>query len=302
LTGRLEAGQSLSESLASHKEYFPPLYISMVEAGEKSGNLAEVLFQASNYYKTIDDFRKKITNVLIYPAMLTLLSVGVIIFLVKLMVPPYVDMYSGFNVDFPLSLKFLVSLEEFLRPNVFWLVIAPALLVGLIAFVFSARRNEAMRMRAGMAILKIPLWGRMIKEAILSRSIATLVILLRSGVPLSESLSIIRDLIANRPLKKAFESAAEQVSEGESLSQALLKQPVFPLEIAMVIRSGEARGELIDSLDGAIKMCEGNFEFSSRMILSVAEPALLVVLGVVVVSMAVSLFYPLYSLVTYLGT
>ncbi len=301
MTGQLETGRTLAESLAYHKEFFPPLYINMIDAGEKSGNLAEVLHQASQYFRSVEDFRRKFLNVLIYPAILTVLAVAVLLFLIKLMVPPYVEMYSGFYIDFPLSLKSLVWIEEFIRPNLFWAVITPLTLIALGAVAIYARKNETLRMYRDRIILRIPVWGQLIKEAILTQSIATLAILLRSGIPLHESLGIIRNLISNRPLRNAFESVTEDVLEGQPLSQPLVKQSVFPLELAWLIRNGEVRGDLVGSLDGAKRMCQSKFEFASQMILGVLEPTLLVIMGAIIVAVAIALFYPLYSLSKYLG-
>lgn len=298
---QVESGRNLSESLALHEGFFPPLYLSMVEAGEKSGNLAEVLFQASQYLKSITDFKRKFLYILFYPVMLCIIALGVLVFLLKIMVPPYIDMYSGFHVDFPPSLKLLVALEEFLRLNAFWTISVPAGLVAVIALVLAIRRNESMRMLFDRFLLKIPLWGEMIREVVLASSFSTLTVLLRSGVPLYESLRVARDLISNRPLRRAFELGAQEVLEGQSFSVALVKQPLFPLEVAWVVRNGEARGDLIGALDKARQTCQSKFEFTSQIILSVLEPALLIMIGAIIVSITISLFYPLYSLSTRFG-
>ena len=302
LSWQTESGQNFSESLEYHKEYFPPLYISMVKAGEKSGNLAEVLFQSISYFKTTGDFRRRLLNLFIYPAMLTMLSAAVLILLIKVMVPPYIEMYSGFRTDMPMPLMILIWVEEFLRPNTFWKVIAPLFLIGLIILISTVRRSEAARMYFRGLMLGIPVWGKMAKDAILARSLATLAILLRSGVPLYESLGIIKDLSPLWSLREAFGWAAEHVSEGDSLSEAIVKQPDFSLELATLIRNGELRGELIESLEDASRMSREQVEFSARVLLSVLEPTLLIIMGVIVVSITVSLFYPLYGLSKYLGT
>ena len=299
---QLESGRNLSEGLGQHKGFFPPLYLSMVEAGEKSGNLAEVLFQASKYYEAIEEFRRKLQIILVYPAVLAALGLGILVFLLKLMVPPYIDMYSGFNVDFPFSLRLLVQMESFLSPNMFWKAVAPVSLCVIVAAVFAMRRNETVRMQLDRLMLRIPFVGKMALEIILARSFATLSILLESGVPLYEALSIVKNLISNRPLRKAFENGADEVLEGQPFSQALVKQPLFPMEVAWVVRNGETRDDLIGSLDKAKQICNNKFEFSSQMILSVFEPALLMAIGLVIVSIAASLFYPLYSLSKHLGS
>lgn len=300
VAGSVESGRDLTESLSMQGDYFPPLYVSMVEAGEKSGNLADVLFQASRYFKFGEDFRRKFLHILLYPAALTVLAGGVLIFLLKVMVPPYIDMYSGFHVDFPLSLRLVVQLEQFFSPNLFWKAFAPGGLIALIAFVRAARRNETMRASLDRLVLRVPLWGNMTRDAILARSFATLAILLRSGVPLFESLNIVKNLISNRPLRDAFESGAAEVIEGQLFSQALLKQPRFPLEIAWIVRNGETAGDLPDSIERAERVCRSKFEYTSKVILSVLEPALLIAIGTIIVSIAASLFYPLYSLSRYL--
>jgi general secretion pathway protein F len=273
----------------------------MVEAGEKSGNLAEVLFQASQYLKSIADFRRKFLYILFYPAILSILALGVLVFLLKVMVPPYIEMYSGFHVEFPPSLKLLVTLEEFMRINTFWTTSIPAGIVAVIAVVLMARRSEAVRMLIDRIMLRIPIWGEMIREVVLASSFSTLTILLRSGVPLYESLKVAKDLVSNRPLRRAFELGADEVLEGQPFSVALVKQPIFPLEVAWVIRNGEARGDLIGALDKAKQTCQSKFEFSSQIILSVLEPAFLIMIGAIIVSIAASLFYPLYNLSTHFG-
>ncbi|MBI4832938.1 MAG: type II secretion system F family protein [Candidatus Lindowbacteria bacterium] len=301
IIAQLEAGKSLSESLALQREYFPPLYISMVEAGEKSGNLTEVLYQAAAHFRSVEDFRKKFVGALIYPAMLTLLSVVVLISLIKLMVPPYVEMYSGFHVDFPLSLRLLVSVEALLGLNRFWTPILVVILAATVMFAARTRRDESFRRSFDEFILRIPVWGEMAKEAILAQSVSTLAILLRSGAPLHESLSLVRNMVSNRSMTTAFDSVCAEVAEGNPFSQALVKQPVFPLEIAWLIRNGETNGDLPGALDEARRMCQSKFELSSRFILSVLEPALLVIFGVLIVLIVVSLFYPLYALTKFLG-
>ena len=302
ITVDLEAGQDFSESLRSYKDLFPPLYLSMVEAGEKSGNLAEVLHHVSEHFKAVEDFRRKVLGVLIYPSMLTVLAVGVLIFLVKLMVPPYVEMYSGFHADLPMSMRLLVTSEELLRLDSLLLPSVVAALAILAVFIFVVRKNETLCLYRDRAILHIPLWGQMTRDAALVRSISTLRIILKSGIPLYESLEIVKNLVSNRPLKIAFESAADAVLEGEPLSQPLVKQPVFPLELAWIIRSGETKGDLVGSLDQAKRICQNRFEFSSQVIMTVLEPALLAIVGAFIVYVAASLFYPLYSLSQYLGT
>ncbi len=296
----IESGRDLTESLSMQGGYFPPLYVSMVEAGEKSGNLAEVLFQTSRYFQSGEDFRRKVVHILLYPAALTVLAGGVLIFLLKVMVPPYIDMYSGFHVDFPLSLRLVVQLEQFFSPNLFWKVFAPGGLIALIVLVRAARRNETMRASLDRLVLRIPLWGKMTRDAILARSFATLAILLRSGVPLLESLNIVKNLISNRPLRDAFESGASEVLEGELFSQTLIKQPLFPVDIAWSVRNGEIAGDLPDSIERAERVCRSKFEYASKVILSTLEPALLIAIGAIIVSIAASLFYPLYSLSKYL--
>ena len=301
-TGQLEAGHSLSESLAYQGGQFPALYVSMVEAGEKSGNLAEVLYQVSEHFKSVEDLRRKLVNVLVYPAIVTILAVGVLVFLIKLMVPPYVELYSGFHAELPFSMRILVGAEKILGLNVFWIVFGLCLAAAGVALIVMARRSEAVRASLNRVILRIPFWGPMIRDSILVRTLGTLATLLRAGVPLDDSLNIVKNLISEGPVKAAYELAADTVSEGAPLSQALVIQSEFPLEIAWVIRNGETRGDLVGALDEAQKMSQGKFEFSSKVILSVLEPALLIVMGIIVISIAVSLFYPLYSLSKYLGT
>lgn len=297
---RLESGKSFSASIAEHRDFFPPLYVNMVEAGEKSGDLSEVLYHVASYYRSVENLKRMFTGALLYPSMLTILSLAVLFFLIKLMVPPYVDMYSSFHIGFPPLLKSLVFVEQVLRMNVLF-VIGLGGLAALIALAPAAKMSKALRHCFGALALRIPVWGEMIKDAILAQSIGSIAILLRSGVPLCESLNTVKDLVSDGPLKDAYETAAAEALEGQTLSQSLIRQTIFPLEVVSAIRNGETSGELLGALENAKRMCQGKLELRSRIVLSVLEPTLLVVLGIIIIFIVVSLFYPLYSLSKYLG-
>lgn len=297
----LEAGGSFSESVAEYAGYFPPLYVSMVIAGEKTGVLAETLFRAANHFKSIDDFKRKLLNMMVYPALVLIVAMAVLVFLVKVMVPPYIDMYSGFHKEFPTSLQFLVSLEGFLSNDTIWMVFAPAIVVMVGVFVYIVRRNQTLQAYRGHIVIRIPVWGEMIKHFIFAQTFSTLAVLLQSGTPMRESLDIVKDLISNWPLSRALAIAAEEVAEGDPLSQPLLKDPLFPLDLAWLIRNGEIKGDMIGSLENASRMCRSKFDFTSRLIFSIMEPILFFAVGAVVVAIAVSLFYPLYTLSQHLG-
>jgi type II secretory pathway component PulF len=299
VSGQVESGKSLSESLSGYATYFPPLYASMIEAGEKSGNVAEVLFLIAAYFRSTRDMKRKLLNIMIYPLMLTFLAMAVLFFLIKLMVPPYVEMYSTFQVRFPAILSFLVQIEKLLQPVV---ILVGVVLVAAVVLILSIQLKRPGRGKAAdHFVLKIPIWGEMIKEALLAQGLSTLELLLRSGVPLQESLRLVSDTISNRVLQDAFSSATEDVSEGRTLSENLVRQPLVSLEIAWIIRNGEINGNLTKALANAASMCQSKFEFSSRMILSVLEPLLLFSMGAIIVSIAIALFYPLYALARYLG-
>lgn len=299
ISAELDAGQSFSESLAEHADYFPPLYISMVAAGERSGDLPGVLYEAASHFKSVDELNRKFTNVLVYPVMLSLLAAGVLVTLLKLMAPPYIEIYSGFQLEFPLSLKFIVGLERFLRMELLGAVIA--VVVAGIGFFLGAKRSAVAGGAFERLMFRIPVWGEMMKQALLLESISGLAILVRSGVPLHESLKVVEGLTTNRVLGRAFANAADGVAEGQSLSQSLLKQAVFPIEVAWLVRTGESSGDLVGAFEESKQLLQRKFELHSRMVFSVLEPGLLVGLGVVIIAIVVSLFYPMYALSKYLG-
>jgi len=296
---QVESGKSLSESISDYTTYFPPLYASMIEAGEKSGNLSEVLFLIAAHFRSTRDMQRKLLNILIYPFMLTFLAMVVLVFLVKLMVPPYVDMYSSFHIKFPGILSLLVQIEKLLQPAK---IVGGVILVAAgVALVFIQLRKPDRRKAVDNFVLKIPIWGVMIKEALLAHGLSTLELLLRSGVPLQESLRLVSDSISNRVLQDVFSSATEDIAEGKTLSENLVRQPLVSLEVAWIIRNGEINGNLTKALANAASMCHSKFEFSSLLILSVLEPLLLFGMGAIIVSIAIALFYPLYTLARYLN-
>jgi type IV pilus assembly protein PilC len=208
-------------------------------------------------------------------------------------------MYRTFGVKLPFIVTVLAQAERIINP-ISTIIAAVILMIG-VWFITSWLRDNRNKELLGRFFLRVPVWGEMVKEGLLTHNFSTIALLLKSGVPLTESLNVVKDITSNAALRDVFASAALDVSEGKTLSENIVKQSIVPLEAAWIIRNGEINGNLVKALENAATMCESKFDFSSRLILSVLEPALLFAVGAVVVSIAIALFYPLYSISSHLG-
>ena len=292
VANRIKTGDSLSDAFEAQTG-FPVMYTTTLLAGERSGNLQEVLERYVNFQKVSLTFRKKLTASLIYPALLLTLVFGLMIFLLAVVVPQFAVLYDQMGSKLPAMTMDLMNFGKWLNHNFIWLLLG-ALTVAFIAYRFSITergRDVIDNVRVGL-----PVFGKIwlkYQVALFSRTLSTL---LTGGLPLVPSLETAARSISSRKVSRAVVSSIGTVREGKSLAESLTQTNIFPGLSTEMITVGEQTGALPQMLNSVAEFFEEDVATALTASLALIEPAILIVMGVVVVFILISLYLPIFSL------
>ena len=292
VAGRVKRGESLSAAFEAQSG-FPLMYTTTLLAGERSGNLPEVLERYTSFQKVSLAFRKKLTASLIYPSLLMTLVIGLMIFLLAVVVPQFAVLYDQMGSKLPAMTMDLLAFGKWLQHNFIWIALIAAI-VGASAYRFSLTergRDFVDGFRVGL-----PVFGKIwlkYQVALFSRTLSTL---LTGGLPLVPSLETAARSISSRKVSKAVFNSVTTVREGKSLADSLSKTGVFPDLAAEMITVGEQTGALPQMLNSVAEFFEEDVATALAASLALIEPAILIVMGVVVVFILISLYLPIFSL------
>lgn len=286
-------GYSLAEAMAEYPHVFDKLFTAMVAAGERSGHLDEVLNRLADYTEQRNRLKGQLVQALVYPTILTLVAIGVIIFLLVSVVPQIVEQFSGLDQDLPPTTTFLLAVSQFLQN--YGLFLLGIILVGLVVGG-QLLRKPSRRDKFDAWVLKVPLFGRVIKGVNTARFARTLSILSASAVPLLDGLRITGRVLTNRAMQIAVEEACDRVREGSSLRAALAQTKLFPPMMLHMIAAGEKSGELEQLLGRAADNQDRDFETTMNVALKIFEPALIVVMAGVVLLIVLAIIQPILEL------
>jgi type IV pilus assembly protein PilC len=292
VTNRVKTGEALSAAFEAQSG-FPVMYTTTLLAGERSGNLQEVLERYVSFQKVSLAFRKKLTTSLIYPCLLMALVTGLMIFLLTVVVPQFALLYDQMGSKLPAMTMDLLSLGKWLHHNFLWLVLMVAAIAAAVyRFSITDRGRDFMDgFRIGL-----PIFGKIwlkYQVALFSRTLSTL---LTGGLPLVPSLETAARAISSRRVSKAVHSSIVTVREGKSLAESLANTGVFPDLASEMIEVGEQTGALPQMLNSVAEFFEEDVSTALAAALALIEPAILIVMGVVVVFILISLYLPIFSL------
>ena len=292
VAGRVKTGEALSAAFEAQSG-FPLMYTTTLLAGERSGNLQEVLERYVSFQKVSLAFRKKLTASLIYPSLLMTLVIGLMIFLLTVVVPQFAVLYDQMGSKLPTMTVDLLSFGKWMQHNFIWLAAgAAAIGFGVYRFSFTEKgRDFVDGFRVGL-----PVFGKIwlkYQVALFARTLSTL---LTGGLPLVPSLETAARSISSRKVSRAVQTSIGTVREGKSLAESLGKTGVFPDLAAEMITVGEQTGALPQMLNSVAEFFEEDVATALTAALALIEPAILIVMGVVVVFILISLYLPIFSL------
>ncbi|MEX2164721.1 MAG: type II secretion system inner membrane protein GspF [Sulfuricaulis sp.] len=290
---RVLEGQSLARGLGMFPESFPDIYRSMVDAGEQSGRLDEVLGRLADYTENRQNLQQKVLLAFIYPALVTLVASAVVIGLLVYVVPQVTRVFENTGQALPLITVVLISISDFVRTGGWWW-----LSIGLMAIIVLrlALREPHLRLRWHYLLLRLPLVGRLLRGTNAARLSSTLGILTASGIPLLNAMQSAVQTVTNLPMRAAVEDALRQVREGGNLSRALGKTRLFPPMVIHLIASGEATGKLDQMLERAAVAQTRELENWVRALTALLEPLLILAMGAIVLFIVLAILLPIFEM------
>jgi len=291
--GEVLGGQSLAWALARHPAAFPEVYLTLVDAGERSGRLADVLARLAEYTEEREQLRGKVLLAFVYPALVTGVAVAVVTGLLVYVVPQVVQVFQNTNQALPLLTRALIGLSGFLRGYGGFVVIA------LAAAALGARAAlavPAIRERWQRRLLRTPVAGPLHRDLNSARLAATLAILVGSRVPLLTALRAGAGVVASLPMRRALEEAAARVQEGSGLARALGASKRFPPLMVHMIASGEASGRLGELLERAAAQQARSLERRIAAFIALLEPLLILAMGGLVLIIVLAILLPIFEL------
>jgi len=290
--GAVEAGQSLSTALARHPDAFPPLMVNMTRAGEVGGFLDAVLLQIAENYEAEVKLRAKIKSAMTYPTVVFVIAVLAVIGMLLFIVPVFAKMFADLGGTLPAPTRVLVFLSKALRLG------APVILVVGIAGVVIWSRvkdREGVRRVVDPLKLRVPVFGPLFQKVALSRFTRNLGTMLRSGVPILQSLEIVGDTSGNIVIRDASRAVEENVRRGESLTAPLTEHKVFPPMVVQMLAVGEDTGAMDTMLHKISDFYDQEVEATAEALTSLIEPLMIAVLGAIIGAMIVALYMPIFS-------
>jgi type IV pilus assembly protein PilC len=290
----VEKGSSLSQAMSKHPKAFGRLYVSMVRAGEVGGALDSVLVRLADTIEKQVELRRKVKSAMTYPAVVAILVLTIVAAMLLFVIPMFEGIYKQLGGTLPAPTQFLINLSKFLRK--LWFVV----FFGIIGGVFGFRKwiaSEEGRKQWDAIKLKVPIFGKLVRKTALARFSRTLSALVRSGVPILESLDIVAETAGNHVVATAVRETQAAVKRGDPLSKKLEEHPVFPPMVVQMMAVGEETGALDEMLDKIADFYDQEVEATVDAMTSLIEPLLIVVMGVCVGGMIISLYLPMFNII-----
>ena len=290
---RVRAGNSLSEAFEAHGSLFPGVYTASLLAGEKSGNLEQVIRRYVSYVKVVATVRRKTISALVYPTILLILALAVVALIVLRVVPEFDAFYQQYEAELPLSTQVIVAVSDFVRSYALLLIVGVAA-GGAALWIWLT--DPAQRERFDRWILKLPGLGPIAQKFATSQAARTLATLLGGGIPLVNAIDVAARSIRNKFIAHELQIAGQQVREGKALAAAMNDSGVFADVAIKMVEVGESTGALQEMLNSLADFYDEEIDTNLSRFITLVEPILLVVMGLVIAALLLALYMPLFSM------
>ncbi len=291
---QVEQGDKLSYALARYPKIFPSYYVNMIKVAEVGGLLEEVFRRLATFLEKQERLKKKIISALVYPVFILLVAVAILVIIMAFVVPAFMKMFKEYGETLPGPTQFLLTVSSLVRT--YWWII-PFLAIGVFVLIRILRRNSKIRYQMDRLFLKMPIIGGLLKRFYISRFAQTMGALLSSGVPMIESLEVVKETLTNDVFRAIAQQLIFVVQEGEDISSYLRSQVgVFPPLVVEMIKIGEETGTLPSMLSEIAEIYEDEMDIIVSSFTSVLEPVLIVFMGLVVGFIVIAMFLPLFTL------
>lgn len=290
----LQKGNTFSEALSRHKDVFPSIFISMVEAGELSGNIDIIMDRLANHFEKEYKIENKVKSAMTYPAILAIVATAVVIFLLTSIMPTFVDMYASSGVELPGITKTMIAMSEGIK-NYWYIVIL--VVMGIVLLISTMLKNSKIKYQSDYAKLQIPVVKNFILKIATSRFTRTLATLMGSGVPLLQALETVSGVTGNTYIASKVLEVREDVRKGSTLSLPLKKQNVFPPMVHNMIKIGEDSGAIEEILDKTADFYDEEVDTAVTRLTSLLEPVMIVFMAIIIGFIVIAMVMPMFDMV-----
>ncbi len=290
----VEEGHSLSKAISKHPDFFSPTYIALIKAGEAGGVLDNILSRLSDTLEKQTEFRGKVKGALIYPVIVVVGMVVVAFVMMVFVIPKMLSLYSEFGAELPTPTKILMTVSGFFVK--FWWLFLGAFAFFLNFFI-NYRRTKVGKRKTDELILKIPIFGDLQRQVVLTELTRTLSLLVGAGVPILDALAISSQVVGNAVISEALDEAAKDVEKGFPLAFSFSKHPdAFPYILSQMVAVGEETGKMSEVLAKVGHVFEVESDQKVKALTSAIEPLVMIVLGIGVGFLVIAVILPIYNL------
>lgn len=294
----IKRGETLASSMGKRKDVFPKLLTSMIDAGERSGNLDIILKRMAEYYEKETKIRGKIKSAMIYPIVLGVVAIIAITFILTFVMPTFVQMFEENNVELPMSTKMVLGTSKMLGKYgiIFFLV----LVIGII-LLGKYLKSEEGQYKLSVINLRLPVIKKLTQKIVVSRFTRTMGIVSSSGMSLVTSLEIVASVVGNKIAEKELLKVKEKVLKGEGLGDSIMNIKIFPPMLASMVKVGEEAGSLDSILDKTADFYDDELEREIQTATALIEPAMIVIMGVIIGFLLISILTPMFTMYNSIG-
>jgi type IV pilus assembly protein PilC len=289
----IQHGNSLSNAFAKHPAVFDTLFVNMVRVGETGGVLSQILDRVASYMEKTLRLQRKVKSALVYPAVVVSMAIIITTILLVKVVPTFAGIYDSFQATLPVPTLILITVSNILKKFLLLIII---LMIAIIVLIARWHKTEKGAIIIDGALLKMPIFGTLLRKVAISRFSRTLATLIQSGVPILESLDIVGKTIGNRVLEIVVEDVKNAVREGESIAAPLSKSVVFPAMVTRMVAVGEKSGQLEKMLVKIAEFYDDQVDAAVEGLTSIIEPLIIGFLGIVIGFIVVALFLPIINI------
>jgi len=294
LKSNVSAGKTLSESFSKYPQYFNNLYCSLIRTGERSGALDKILNRLGIYLEKTEALKKKIRKAMIYPAAIITVALIVSLVLLIFVVPKFEEIFSSFGAKLPAFTRMVIGFSNLLQS--YWWVILIAGIGGFFGFRQWLKKSENARYQVDAVLLRLYILGPILKKAIIARYSRTLAITLEAGMPITDALKSMEEIVGNKVYASAVQKIYKEVVNGNRLSIAMANTKLFPNMAIQMISVGEASGALGEMLNRIADYFEDDVNNIVDNLSSLLEPLIMVVLGVIIGGFVIAMYLPIFKM------
>lgn len=289
----VQKGNSLSSAFAKEPKIFPSILINMIETGEVSGNLDDVMDKMAYHFEKEFKINQKVKSAVTYPIVVSIVAIGVVIMLLTFVVPTFVNMFASFDAELPLPTRILIGISDGLKN--YWYIY----IIVIVAAIFLYRRYASTpqgRMKVDEIKLKVPIFGPLINKIAMNRFASNMAVMLTSGVDIIQAVDIVEKVVGNDFIRTRLEDVKDGIRKGYGLGMSMEQNGAFPPLVYQMVDVGETSGTLDYVLEKVSDFYETEVDTAVSQLTTVLEPVIIVVLGVIVAFIIISMLLPMFDL------